>query len=258
MPTETLPLNTFRRALYAGQQQIGMWCAIPSPFTIEMLAGAGYDWLLVDTEHTPADLPQIYAELQAAAAGKAHPVVRVPWNDSVAIKRFLDAGAQSLLIPMVQTAEEARQAVAATRYPPHGIRGFAGGTRATRFGRIADYHQQAHEEICVLVQIETAAALDELEAICAVEGIDGVFIGPGDLTASLGHLGGQGEPEMVELIEKTLRRIVAAGNRPGILTPDPALARRYIAAGSLFTSVAIDFHLLTRSAETLAAEFAAK
>lgn len=258
MPREALPLNNFRRALHAGQQQIGIWCSIPSSFTVEMLAGAGFDWLLLDTEHTPADLPQIYGQLQAAAAGRAHPVVRVPWNDPVAIKRFLDAGAQSLLIPMVQTAEEAAQAVAATRYPPHGIRGFAGGGRATRFGRVADYHAHAHEELCVLVQVETAAALDQMEAICAVEGVDGVFIGPGDLSASLGYLGRQAAPEMVSLIEETLRRIVAAGNRPGILTADPDLARRYMAAGSLFTSVGLDLHLLTQNAEALAASFAGK
>ncbi len=256
MPIEDLPHNAFKRALYAGQQQIGLWCSIPSAYTVEMLAGSGFDWLLLDTEHTPTDLPQIYGALQAAAAGSAHPIVRVPWNDPVTIKRYLDAGVQTLLIPMVQTATEAKAAVAATRYPPHGIRGFAGGSRAARFGRIPDYHARSEAELCVLVQVETAEALGELEEICGVDGIDGVFIGPGDLSASLGHLGGQNESSMVSLIEAALRRIADAGNRPGILTPDAALARRYIAAGSLFTAVGSDSAILARGSEALAATFA--
>lgn len=257
MPQEAMPRNAFKRAIHAGRQQIGLWCSIPSPFTVEVLAGSGFDWLLLDTEHAPADIPEIFAQLQAAAGGSASPVVRVPSNDPVAIKRALDAGAQSLLMPMVQTADEARAAVAATRYPPEGIRGFAGMSRATRFGRVKDYFKQAHDETCVLVQVESAQALDNLEAICAVEGIDGVFIGPGDLSASLGFLDGQGAPEMVKLIEETLRRIVAAGNRPGILTADRTLARRYMAAGSVFTAVDIDLALLVRQTEALAAEFKA-
>ncbi|WP_341991882.1 HpcH/HpaI aldolase/citrate lyase family protein [Azorhizobium sp. AG788] len=256
MPVEDLPLNAFKRAIHAGQQQIGLWCSIPSSYTVELLAGSGFDWLLLDTEHTPADLPQVYGELQAAAAGAAHPIVRVPWNDPVAIKRYLDAGVQTLLVPMVQTAAEAKAAVEAMRYPPRGVRGFAGGSRATRFGRIPDYHARSEAELCLLVQVETADALGELEEICAVEGVDGVFIGPGDLSASLGHLGGQNDPSMVSLMEAALRRIVAAGNRPGILTPDAALARRYMAAGSVFTAVGSDAGLLARSSDALAASFA--
>lgn len=255
MPIEDLPLNAFKRALYDGQQQIGLWCSIPSSYTVELLAGSGFDWLLLDTEHTPADLPQVYGELQAAAAGSAHPIVRVPWNDPVAIKRYLDAGVQTLLVPMVQNAAEARAAVEAMRYPPRGIRGFAGGSRAARFGRIPDYHARSEAELCLLVQVETGDALGELEEICAVEGVDGVFIGPGDLSASMGHLGGQNDPSMVSLIEAAIRRIVAAGNRPGILTPDADLARRYMDAGCLFTAVGVDTALLARSSEALAASF---
>lgn len=256
MPIADLPHNAFKHAIHAGQQQIGLWCSIPSSYTVELLAGSGFDWLLLDTEHTPADLPQVYGELQAAAAGAAHPIVRVPWNDPVAIKRYLDAGVQTLLVPMVQNAAEAKAAVEAMRYPPRGVRGFAGGSRAARFGRIPDYHVRSEAELCLLVQVETSAALGELEEICAVEGVDGVFIGPGDLSASLGHLGGQNDPSMVSLIEAALRRIVAAGNRPGILTPDAALARRYMAAGSVFTAVGSDAGLLARSSDALAASFA--
>ncbi len=198
----------------------------------------------------------VYSQLQAAAAGGVtHPIVRLPWNDAVMIKRFLDAGAQSLLLPMVETEQEARAAVAATRYPPHGIRGFAAASRASRFGRIKDYHARAHEEICVLVQVETKLGLDNLDAIACVEGIDGVFIGPGDLSAAMGYLGQQAHPGVVKLIEDTIRRIRAKGNAPGILTGDETLAKRYIEAGCLFTAVGADLNILARGAEALAAKF---
>jgi 4-hydroxy-2-oxoheptanedioate aldolase len=251
-----LPINIFKRALKAGRQQIGLWSSLSSNMTVEILAGAGFDWLLLDTEHAPNDLPMVYGQLQAAASGgSAHPVVRLPWNDSVMIKRFLDAGAQSLLLPMVETEEEAKRAVAATRYPPDGIRGFAGGSRASRFGRVKDYHAHAHEELCVLVQVETRLGLDNLEAIASVNGIDGVFIGPGDLSAALGFLGQQGHPQIVAEIENAIRRIRACGNAPGILTGDETFARRYIAAGCLFTAVGADLGILARGAEALAARF---
>jgi 4-hydroxy-2-oxoheptanedioate aldolase len=251
-----LPVNSFKRAIKAGRQQIGLWSSLSSHITVEILAGAGFDWLLLDTEHAPNELPMVYSQLQAAAAGgTAHPIVRLPWNDPVIIKRFLDAGAQTLLLPMVETAEEAKRAVAATRYPPHGIRGFAAASRASRFGRVKDYHTCAHEELCVLVQVETKLGLDNLEAIASVEGIDGVFIGPGDLSAALGYLGKQGHPDMVGVIEDAIRRIRACGNAPGILTPDEGLARRYIEAGCLFTAVGGDLGILARGAEALAAKF---
>src|ERR671919_1302567 len=184
-----LPQNAFKRALRAGQAQIGLWSSLSSNYTVEVIAGAGFDWILLDTEHSPSDLENVLGQLQAAAPYPSHPVVRVPWNDMVTMKRVLDIGAQSLLIPYVQDAQEARSAVAHTRYPPAGVRGVAGTTRATRFGRVKDYAKRAHEEICVLVQVETQAALDNIEAICAVDGVDGVFIGPADLHASLGYTG---------------------------------------------------------------------
>jgi 4-hydroxy-2-oxoheptanedioate aldolase len=251
-----MPVNTFKRALKGGRQQIGLWSSLSSNITVEILAGAGFDWLLLDTEHAPNDLPMVYGQLQAAASGgNAHPVVRLPWNDAVMIKRFLDAGAQSLLLPMVETVEEAGRAVAATRYPPNGIRGFASASRASRFGRVKDYHAHAEKELCVLVQVETRLGLDNLEAIASVDGIDGVFIGPGDLSAALGYLGQQAHPEIVTAIEDAIRRIRARGCAPGILTGDEMLARRYIGAGSLFTAVGADLGILARGAEALAAKF---
>ncbi len=198
----------------------------------------------------------VYSQLQAAASGGlAHPIVRPPWNDPVIIKRFLDAGVQTLLLPMVETVDEAKRAVAATRYPPHGMRGFAGASRASRFGRVKDYHIRAHEELCVLVQVETKLGLDNLEAIASVDGIDGVFIGPGDLSAALGYLGKQGHPDMVAVIEDAIRRIRACGCAPGILTSDETLAREYIEQGCLFTAVGSDIGILARGADALAAKF---
>jgi len=250
-----LPVNTFKRAIKAGKQQIGLWSSLSSNVTVEVIAGSGFDWILIDTEHSPNELPMVLSQLQAATGGTAHPVVRPAWNDTVLIKRFLDAGVQSFLIPYVQTEEEARAAVAATRYPPKGVRGFASASRASRFGRVKDYYAHADEEICVLVQIETQQGLDNLETIARVEGVDGVFIGPGDLSAALGYLGGPGHPEMQPVIEETITRIKAAGSVPGILTGDEKLARRYIELGCLFTAVGADIGILARGSEQLAAKF---
>ena len=184
-----LPHNAFKRALRAGQPQIGLWSSLSSNYTVEVIAGAGFDWILLDSEHSPADIENLLTQLQAAAPYPTHAVVRVPWNDMVTVKRVLDIGAQSLLVPYVQNADEARSAVAHTRYPTAGVRGVAGTTRATRFGRVKDYAKRAHEEICLLVQVETQPALANIEAICAIDGVDGVFIGPADLHASMGHPG---------------------------------------------------------------------
>jgi 4-hydroxy-2-oxoheptanedioate aldolase len=250
-----LPINPFKRAIRAGRLQIGLWSSLSSNLSVEVLAGAGFDWLLLDTEHSPNELPMVLSQLQAAVGGTAHPIVRPAWNDAVRIKGFLDAGVQTFLIPYVQNAEEAGRAVAATRYPPRGVRGFAAATRASRFGRVKDYHARSEEEICVLVQVETRVALGNLEAIARVEGVDGVFIGPGDLSADLGHLGSPGHPDVQAAIEDTIRRIKAAGSIPGILTNDEALARRYIGLGCLFTAVGGDIAILARGAEQLAVRF---
>ncbi len=250
-----LPQNPFKRALKAGKPQIGLWSSLSSNYTVEVIAGAGFDWLLLDQEHSPNDLESVLSQLQAAAAYKSHPVVRVPWNDMVTIKRMLDAGAQSLLIPYVCTAEEAKAAVAYTRYPPAGVRGVAGTTRATHFGRVKDYGKRAHEEICVLVQVETEEAMKNIEAICAVDGVDGVFIGPADLHASMGYIGETSNPKVLPLIEDAMRRIRKAGKAAGYLTPLEADARRMIAAGTNFCAVGADVGILARGAEALCAKF---
>ena len=250
-----LPQNPFKRALRAGQRQIGLWSSLSSNYSVEVIAGAGFDWILLDTEHSPNDLENLLTQLQAAAPYPSHSVVRVPWNDMVTIKRILDIGAQSLLIPYVSTADEARAAVSHTRYPPAGVRGVAGTTRATRFGRIKDYAQRAHDEICVLVQVETQAALDSIEAICAIDGVDGVFIGPADLHASLGYPGEIANPKVKPLIDEAVRRIRKAGKAPGILTPSEADARHWLECGALFVAVGADVGILARGAEALAAKF---
>jgi 4-hydroxy-2-oxoheptanedioate aldolase len=250
-----LPQNTFKRALKAGKAQIGLWSSLSSNYTVEVIAGAGFDWILLDMEHSPNDLESALTQLQAAAPYPSHPVVRVPWNDMVSIKRLLDIGAQSLLVPYVSTPAEARQAVSYTRYPPAGVRGVAGTTRATRFGRVKDYARRAQEEICLLVQVETQQALDSIEAICGIDGVDGVFIGPADLHASLGYPGEIANPKVKPLIDDAIRRIRKAGKAPGILTPSEADARHWLECGALFVAVGADVGILARGAEALAAKF---
>jgi len=252
-----VPRNPFKHALKAVRAQIGLWSSLSSNYSVEVIAGAGFDWILLDMEHSPNDLENLLAQLQAAAPYATHPVVRVPWNDMVTIKRVLDVGAQSLLVPYVSTPQEAASAVASTRYPPKGVRGVAGTTRATRFGRIKDYARRAHEELCLLVQVETQAALDNIEAICAIDGIDGVFIGPADLHASLGYTGEIAHPEVKPRIDDAIRRIRKSGKAPGILTPNEADARRWLDCGALFVAVGADVGILARGAETLAAKFKA-
>jgi 4-hydroxy-2-oxoheptanedioate aldolase len=252
------PANPFKRALLEGRQQIGLWSSLAGHLSVEVVAGAGFDWLLLDMEHAPNELPMVLTQLQAARGGTAHAIVRPPWNDMVVIKRLLDIGAQTLLIPYVQTAEEARDAVAYTRYPPKGVRGFATGPRANDYGRISDYVQTYERELCVLVQVETRLGLENLEAIASAEGVDGVFIGPADLAAALGRPGELKHPEVISTIEDTIRRIRACGKPPGILTGDEALARRFIEAGCLFTAVGSDLNLLARGSEQLAARFKAR
>ena len=250
-----LPRNAFKQALKAGQAQIGLWSSLSSNYTVEVIAGAGFDWLLLDMEHSPSDLENVLSQLQAAAPYRAHPVVRVPWNDMVTIKRVLDVGAQSLLVPYVSSAHDAAAAVSYTRYPPNGVRGVAGTTRATRFGRIKDYARRAHEEICLLVQVETQVALDNIEAICALEGVDGVFVGPADLHASLGHAGEIANPKVKPLIDDAIRRIRKHGKAPGILTSSEEDARRWLDCGALFVAVGADVGILARGADALAAKF---
>lgn len=250
-----LPRNTFKHALAAGEPQIGLWLSLASNYSAEVCAGSGFDWLLIDTEHSPNELDMVLGQLQAIAPYPSHAVVRVAWNDPVIVKRTLDVGAQTLLFPFVQDAQEAARAVAATRYPPRGMRGVAGTTRATRFGRVKDYARRAHEETCVLVQVETQEAVDAIEAIARVDGVDGIFIGPADYHASLGHTGETANPAVLPKIEDAVRRIRAAGKAPGILTADEKLARRYLELGALFVAVGADVGLLARGSDALAAKF---
>jgi 4-hydroxy-2-oxoheptanedioate aldolase len=253
-----LPVNHFKRALKEGRQQIGLWNSIPGPLVAEALAGCGFDWLVIDTEHAPTDVPDVLAMLQAMAPYPVSPVVRPASNDAVLIKRLLDFGAQTLIIPYVQSAAEARAAVDAIRYPPKGIRGVAGLTRASRFGRVTDYAARAEQELCLILQVETALALSRIEEIAAVEGVDGLFIGPADLAASMGHPGQPGHPEVVAAIEDAIHRITAAGLPAGILTTDPAFARACIGWGTRFTAVGLDIGLMLQGARALSVAFRAE
>ena len=253
-----LSRNTFKQALQQRQLRIGLWSTLCSNIGAEIIAHSGFDWILLDTEHSPNELPDLVTQLQAMSAGTAAPVVRAAWNDPVLIKRILDIGAQSILLPYVQTAEQARAAVASVRYPPKGLRGVSGSSRASQFGRIKDYLRKADEEICLLVQVETKSALDELEAIAAVEGVDGVFLGPSDLSASLGHLGDAQHPETQGALQDAVRRLTRAGKAAGILATLESDARRYIGWGYSFVAVGIDTALLASGADALARSFKAK
>ncbi len=248
--------NHFKRALQEKRPQIGLWLGLCSSYSAELLAGAGFDWLLIDGEHAPNNVQTVLGQLQAVAPYPSQPVVRPPWNDAVIIKQLLDVGAQTLLIPMIQNAEQARDAVRATRYPPHGVRGVGSAlARASRWNRVPDYLQQADEQMCVLVQIETREAVKNLDAILQVEGVDGVFIGPADLSADMGFAGNPQHPEVQRTIDDAIARIRAAGKAPGILMANKALAQRYLEAGALFVAVGVDTTLLARAAEALADEF---
>jgi 4-hydroxy-2-oxoheptanedioate aldolase len=250
-----LPRNTFKHAIAKGELQIGLWCSLCSPITTEIVSHSGFDWLLLDTEHSPNEVPDVLAQLHASQVGTASAIVRPAWNDIVLIKRYLDIGAQSLLIPFVQTPEEARRAVEATRYPPGGIRGITGSGRASRYGRVKDYLKNAGQEICVLVQVETKSALDQIEAIASVDGIDGVFIGPNDLAASFGHIGNWGHRDVQAALEDAVRRLKKIGKPAGILTPNEEEAKRFIEWGYVFVAVGADLGLLARGADALAKRF---
>ncbi|HEU5274874.1 MAG TPA: HpcH/HpaI aldolase/citrate lyase family protein [Xanthobacteraceae bacterium] len=250
-----LPRNAFKHAIARGELQIGLWCSLCSPITAEIVCHSGFDWLLLDTEHSPNEVPDVLSQLQAVQAGSASPIVRPAWNDIVLIKRFLDIGAQNLLIPFVQTAEEARRAVEATRYPPDGIRGITGSGRASRYGRVTNYLKNATQEICLLVQVETKSALDRIEEIASVDGIDGIFIGPNDLAASFGHIGNWAHPEVQSALEDAVRRLKKIGKPAGILTPNEEEAKRFIQWGYTFVAVGADLGLLARGADALAKRF---
>jgi 4-hydroxy-2-oxoheptanedioate aldolase len=250
-----LSRNRFKQALAAGERQVGLWSSLASPIAAEIIAGAGFDWIVIDGEHGPNDITTLLPQLQAMRGGTAEPVFRAPWNDFVIIKRALDVGARTLLIPFVQNVEEARRAVAATRYPPLGIRGVSVAPRANDYGRMPDYHRNAHLDTCVLVQIETRVALKEIEAIAAVDGVDGIFIGPSDLAADFGFLGNPRQPEVQAAMKEAATRIRAAGKSAGMLTGSLDDVEAFFAMGYNFTAVGSDVGLLARTAEQVAARF---
>lgn len=248
--------NRFKQALVAGETQIGLWLALADAYAAELCAGSGFDWLLLDGEHAPHDVRSLLASLQAVAPYPAQPVVRLPHGDTVLIKQVLEIGATTLLIPMVESAGQARELVRAMRYPPTGIRGVGSGiARSSRWSRDSAYLQHANGQVCLLVQVESAAALEQLADIAQVDGVDGVFIGPADLAASMGLLGQPSHPTVRAAIESAIATIVSNGKAAGILCTDPALARHYLALGARFVAVGVDTSLLVQASTALAAAF---
>jgi 4-hydroxy-2-oxoheptanedioate aldolase len=251
-----LASNTFKDAISRNHAQIGIWNSLCSVIAADILGTAGFDWVLIDMEHSPNDMMSVLGQLQAYEVGGTAPVVRPPWNDPVAIKRILDLGVFSLLIPMVQTAEEARAAVSATRYSPAGIRGVSLSQRGNRYGRIGDYMQRVEAEICVLVQIETRAALDRIEEIASVEGVDGVFFGPADLSADMGLIGQPTHADVTAAIAEGARKVAAIGKPTGTLIGDLKFVEHWLKSGFSFVACGSDIALLARGAENLRAQVA--
>lgn len=253
------PFNRFKAALTSDTPLIGLWLALGTAYTTEVAASAGFDWLLIDGEHAPNDLSSIHAQMGALSGHDVSAVVRIPHNDPALIKQMLDLGVQSLLCPLVNSAEEARAIVAATRYPPHGIRGVGHMMgRASAFHGIPDYLETAGDQICLIVQAESVAAMEALEEICAVDGIDGVFIGPADLSADMGLLPNTTHPKVRAAVQNGLRRIRAAGKAAGIIDGDPVLIQQDIDAGANFVAVGADLHVLANGMRGLAATWTTK
>ncbi|SPU64356.1 HpcH/HpaI aldolase [Brucella melitensis] len=250
------PRNQFKAALKQGRAQIGLWQALANPYTVEICAGAGYDWLLLDGEHAPNDVPLLVSQLQAMTGSASHPVVRPPVGETWIVKQLLDIGAQTLLIPMIESREQAEAMVKAMRYPPHGVRGAGSAlARASAFNRIPDYLQTANDEVCLLLQVESRAGLANLDAIATTEGVDGVFIGPADLAADMGHLGKPGAQEVQDAVRDALQRIIGHGKAAGILTGDLSLARHYLDLGATFVAIGNDVTLLANATTRLLADF---
>lgn len=246
--------NPFTRALAEGRRQVGCWISLSSPFAAEVIAPAGFDWALVDLEHSPNDYFSLLGQLQAFAASGTTAIVRPEWNDPVMVKRLLDLGAPGLLFPMIQSVAEAEAAVASTRYPPRGVRGVSGATRATKFGRIKDYAARVEAETSVLLQLESRAALARAEEIAAVEGVSGIFFGPADIAADMGLLGQPLHADVWAEIMPVARRLMAKGVPLGTLVNDPARAAALLREGFSFVACASDTVLLARAADTALAE----
>ena len=248
--------NSFRRRLLAGETLIGCWCSLANPITTEVLGVAGFDWLLLDGEHSPNDVGTFIPQLMALKDSPSAPVVRPSWNDAVEIKRLLDAGFYNFLVPFVESAEDARRAVAATRYPPAGIRGVSVSQRSNRYGSVAGYFQGINEQVCVMVQIESRQGLAAAAEIAAVNGVDGIFVGPSDLAAALGHLGDSSHPATQAAIGQIFDVARVAGKAIGILAPDEADARRYLQMGARFVAVGSDLGAFRSATQALRDRFA--
>ena len=247
--------NTFRHDLLAGKTLIGCWCSLGSPITTEVIGLAGFDWLLLDAEHAPNDVLSLIPQLMALKDSSSAPVVRPPWNDAVVIKRLLDAGFYNFLIPFVESADDARRAVAATRYPPHGIRGVSVSHRSNRYGTVPEYMQVINDNISVMVQVESRAGIEALDEICAVPGVDGIFIGPSDLAAGYGHLGQPSHPEVQAAMARVFECARQHGKPVGILAPVDADARRYLELGASFVAVGSDLGVFRQATQALRAKF---
>ena len=251
-----MPQNTFKAALAAGQPQIGLWVGLADATAAEALATTGYDWLLLDGEHAPNDPRSILQQLRAVAPYPVQPVVRPVIGDVALVKQYLDVGAQTLLVPMIDTAAQAAQMVQAMRYAPAGIRGMGAAlARASRYNQVDNYLAQADAQMCLLVQAETATAIANLPAIAETEGVDGVFFGPADLSASMGYPGQPGHPDVVKTMLDGIATVRRAGKAPGILMTDPTEAQRYLDAGALFVAVGVDTLLLVGAARSLVQRF---
>ncbi|MBC5763978.1 HpcH/HpaI aldolase family protein [Ramlibacter albus] len=253
------PVNAFKKALAEKRTQYGLWVSLMGPLNTEICAAAGFDWLLLDAEHTPNDPMNVLMQSQVIAAYPGvHAVARVPMGHGYVgqalIKQYLDAGIQTLLVPMVDTAEQARELVRCMRYPPEGIRGMA-ATRASGWGRNTNYAKEANREVCLLVQAETRAGIENLDEIAAVDGVDGVFIGPSDLSAAFGHVGDPWHPDMQKLIAETFQRIQKAGKAVGILTLDETLAKKHVEMGATFIALGTDTNLMIKSTTALLGKF---
>lgn len=243
--------NAFKRAILNGTQQIGIWSSLCSNIVADILSTTDFDWVLIDMEHSPNDLQSVLSQLQVYHNGTVQPVIRPPWNEPVIVKRLLDLGVPSLLFPMIQNAQEAEAAVRACRYPPRGIRGVALSQRANRYGQFTDYLERGEEEIAILVQIETQAAMGKVEEIASVEGVDGVFFGPADLSADMGLLGQPGHESVSALIRAGAEKVRAIGKPTGILIGDAALAAGWLKEGITFVACGTDLNIVAKGARAL-------
>jgi 2-dehydro-3-deoxyglucarate aldolase len=247
--------NRFRQDLIARKRLIGCWASLGSPITTEVLGVAGFDWILLDAEHAPNDVLTLVPQLMALKDSVSAPVVRPPWNDTVIIKRLLDAGFYNFLIPFVETVEEARRAVAATRYPPVGVRGVSVSQRSNRYGTVGDYFKIVNDNIALVVQIESRGGVEAAAGIAALDGVDGLFIGPSDLAAAFGHLGNANHREVQEAMARVYAAAKAAGKAVGTLAPVEADARRYMEMGATFVAVGSDLGVLRMATQALIDKF---